>query len=81
MSEISGNSLFVLVQVLDEKVTALKLKIEQTSAEDPSIADWEEELLTYSVVAIELRTAYEKAAAEAGNLPAYDTLVRIHSRL
>jgi hypothetical protein len=53
MSEISGNSLFVLVQVLDEKITALKLRIEQTSAEDPSIADWEEELLTYSVVAME----------------------------
>jgi hypothetical protein len=80
MPEISGNSLFVVVQVLDEKIQALKERIDQTDPEDALIADWEEELLTYSQTAMELRAGYEEAVATSGNLPPYDELITHHPK-
>jgi hypothetical protein len=43
---------------------------------DDDLADLEDELLSYSEVANELRVSYEEALEDSGNLPRYSELVR-----
>jgi hypothetical protein len=75
MTELSGNSMMVLVQVLDEKLQSLRAKVDLLDPEDPELTDLEEELMSDSIVAMELRASYEAAAARASNLPPYGELV------
>jgi hypothetical protein len=75
MTELSGNSLMVLVQLLDEKIQSLRARVDASDPGDPELADVEEELMGDSIVAMELRASYEAAAADSGNLPPYDELV------
>lgn len=76
MAQISDNSLMVTIQVLDEKIWSMKAQVDQTDANDDGLADLEDELLSYTVVAQELRASYEEALGESGNLPPYSELVR-----
>ncbi len=76
MSQISDNSLMVIIQILDEKIGAMKALVDQLDANNEDLADLEDELLSYSEVAQELRTSYEEAFQEIGNLPPYAELVK-----
>lgn len=76
MPEISGNSLFVLVQLLDEKMRVLRQLIDAEPIDSDHVSDWEEELFTYSEVAMELKAAYESCFEQEGNLPPYSSLLK-----
>lgn len=76
MAEVSGQALMVLIQVLDEKIWALKARVDAASPDADDLADTEDELATCTAVADELRDAYESAAKTTGDLPPYGSLVR-----
>ncbi len=75
MPQISDNSLMIIIQILDEKIGSMKALVDQLDANNEDLADLEDELLSYSEVAQELRTGYEEAFKEIGNLPPYAELV------
>jgi hypothetical protein len=79
VADVSGRALVLLIQLLDEKIWALKGKVEKASPDDPDLADIEEELATCTAVADELRDSYAIAASSSGNLPPYGSLVRYGS--
>lgn len=54
---------------------ALQQQIKLAEPEDEGLADLEEELMSLSVSAMELRAAYELETTSAGNLPPYSELV------
>jgi hypothetical protein len=76
MAQISDNSLMVTIQVLDEKIWSMKNQVDEADENDNGLADLEEELLSYTLVAQELRDRYEDALENTGNLPPYLELVR-----
>jgi len=76
MSEISINSLLVLIQLLDQKVWTIKNQVEQADEDDECLADLKEELLVYSKVEQELRSLYEEAYASVSNYPPYSELIQ-----
>jgi hypothetical protein len=76
MVQISDNSLMVTIQVLDEKIWSMKNQVDEADENDNGLADLEEELLSYTLVAQELRDRYEDALENTGNLPPYLELVR-----
>lgn len=76
MPQITANALMVIIQVLDEKIWSTKMQVDQADENDETLADLEDELLSYSKVALELRANYETALEEVGNLPPYSQLVR-----
>lgn len=76
MPPITANALMVIIQVLDEKIWSTKMQVDQADENDETLADLEDELLSYSKVALELRASYETALEEVGNLPPYSQLVR-----
>ena len=76
MADVSGRALVVLIQLLDEKIWALKTRVDNASPHDTDLADVEEELATCTAVADELRSSYDVASKSAGNLPPYGSLVR-----
>ncbi len=80
MAEISGNALVMAIQAVDEKIWSLKAHVEQADENDPGLADVEEEMLAFSGAANELRIGYEQELKESGNLPAYESLVRVARR-
>jgi hypothetical protein len=76
MAQISDNSLMVTIQVLDEKIWSMRNQVDEADENDNGLADLEEELLSYTLVAQELRDRYEDALENTGNLPPYLELVR-----
>jgi hypothetical protein len=76
MAQISDNSLMVTIQVPDEKIWSMKNQVDEADENDNGLADLEEELLSYTLVAQELRDRYEDALENTGNLPPYLELVR-----
>jgi len=77
--EVSGRALVLLIQLLDEKIWALKAQIDKASPDDAELPDMEDELARCGAVANELRDSYELALKSAGNLPPYGSLVRYGS--
>jgi hypothetical protein len=76
MAQINDHSLVVIIQILDQKVRSIKAQVDQMDENDDDLADLEDELLSYSEVANELRVSYEEALEDSGNLPRYSELVR-----
>lgn len=76
MADISGNTLVMAIQVVDQKVTALKQQIDKLDEDDDALIDLEDLLLSYMTAAHELRVGYESALKVQGDLPAYSDLVK-----
>jgi len=68
--------LAVVIQALDEKIGLLQAQVESLDADDPVLPDVEDELLSCSKAASELRDSYAAALKGSGNLPPYDSLVK-----
>lgn len=71
MPDVSGNTLLMAVQAVDDAIKALELRLRQPTAE----LDDTEMLLSYTRAAEELRSAYEIARLNTGNLPPYEEVV------
>lgn len=76
MPEISGRTLAVVIQALDEKIGLLQAQVESLDADDPDLLDVEDDLLSCTKAAAELRDSYAEALKSVGNLPPYDGLVK-----
>jgi hypothetical protein len=76
MPEISGRTLAVVIQALDEKIGLLQVRIESLDADDSDLPDVEDELLSCTKAADELRGSYAVALKSIGNLPPYSHLVK-----
>lgn len=76
MPEITGRTLAVVIQALDEKIGSLQAKVESLDADDPGLPDVEDELLICIKAAHELRDSYAVALRGVGNLPSYESLVK-----
>ena len=72
MPEVSGNTLLMAVQAVDDAIKALEARLRQPAG-DP--LDDTEMLLSYTRAADELRSAYEIARLNTGNLPPYDEVI------
>ena len=79
MADLSGRALVLLIQLLDDRIWALKAKVDAASPDDSDLADLEDELARCGAVADELRDSYQAALKAAGNLPPYGSLVRYGS--
>lgn len=75
MKNLSNQSLVALVQLVQQEVGRLASQRDRMSGEDPLLANVEQELLDYSLVADELKDLYEEAEKSSGNLPKYRQLV------
>lgn len=76
MPEISGRTLAVVIQALDEKIGLLQAGVESLDGDDPDLPDIEDELLSCIKSAHELRDSYAVALKSIGNLPSYESLVK-----
>ena len=76
MANVSGRTLVAVIQILDDKIKSMQAQISAGDPADASLVDVEEEMVEYTVAAMELKKAYAEALAEAGNLPPYSDLVR-----
>lgn len=74
MPQISGNALVLLIQLLDEKISALEKRVSETDEAAEELVEYEDELLSCTTVENELRVAYEEVLKSAGNLPSYRDL-------
>jgi hypothetical protein len=72
MADVSGNTLLMAVQAVNDAIKALEERLQGPDA-DP--LDDTGMLMSYSRAADELRTAYEVARLNTSNLPPYDELV------
>jgi len=72
MPDVSGNTLLMAVQAVDEAIKSLQARLRSPEA-DP--LDDTEMLLSYTRAAEELRSAYEVARLSSSNLPPYAELV------
>ena len=72
MADVSGNTLLMAVQAVNEAIAALDESIRDGSG-DP--VDDTEMLMSYTRAAEELRSAYEVARLTASNLPPYADLI------
>jgi len=72
MADVSGNTLLMAVQAVNDAIATLDARIRDGSG-DP-LADTEM-LMGYTRAAEELRSAYEVARLTSSNLPPYDELV------
>ncbi|WP_374592491.1 hypothetical protein [Aquabacterium sp.] len=75
MVEINPNALVYLVQLVDEKLQQLKQQV-ATSEDDEALAEYEDELMACSKVAMELERCYQQAAKVVGNIPPYAELLQ-----
>jgi hypothetical protein len=75
MTELSDQALVYLVQLVDQELKRLTAEVQARHADDPILADIEEELLDCSQVVSELQAMYENAAKTSGNMPRYSQLV------
>ncbi|WLI91592.1 hypothetical protein Q4S45_10870 [Massilia sp. R2A-15] len=76
MNKLSNQSLVVLVQLVQKEVERLASQHDRMDAQDPLLADLEQELVDYSLVADELKGLYEEAEESSGNLPKYRQLAQ-----
>jgi hypothetical protein len=74
MADVSGNTLLMAVQAVNDAIAVLDERIRDGSG-DP--LDDTEMLMSYTRAAEELRSAYEVARLTATNLPPYDELVEV----
>ncbi len=74
MADVSGNTLLMAVQAVNDAIATLDERIRDGSG-DP--LDDTEMLMSYTRAAEELRSAYEVARLTATNLPPYDELVEV----
>ncbi|HEY8976656.1 MAG TPA: hypothetical protein VIN75_20745 [Burkholderiaceae bacterium] len=72
MAEVSGNTLLMAVQAVNDAIAMLDERIRDGSG-DP--LDDTEMLMSYTRAADELRSAYEVARLTSSNLPPYEDLV------
>ena len=72
MADVSGNTLLMAVQAVNDAIAALDEQI-RAGAGDP--LDDTEMLMSYTRAAEELRSAYEVARLTSSNLPPYEDLV------
>ncbi len=72
MADVSGNTLLMAVQAVNDAIAVLDERIRDGSG-DP--LDDTEMLMSYTRAAEELRSAYEVARLTTTNLPPYDELV------
>ncbi len=72
MADVSGNTLLMAVQAVQDAIAAIDERIRDGSA-DP--LDDTEMLMSYTRASEELRSAYEVARLTASNLPPYADLV------
>ena len=72
MADVSGNTLLMAVQAVNDAIAILDERIRDGSG-DP--LDDTEMLMSYTRAADELRSAYEVARLTSTNLPPYDELV------
>jgi hypothetical protein len=61
MAEVSVRALVLVIQLLDEKMSLLKAKIDRASPNDARLPGLEDELVRCGIVAAELRDSYELA--------------------
>ncbi len=71
MADVSGNTLLMAVQAVNDAIAILDERIRDGSG-DP--LDDTEMLMSYTRAAEELRSAYEVARLTSNNLPPYDEL-------
>jgi hypothetical protein len=76
MPEVRGPTLMKAIQAIDDKVQGLIARLDAAGPDVDDVADLEDELPGYEKAAAELKVAYEAALKMAGNLPAYEKLVR-----
>ncbi|HYP30939.1 MAG TPA: hypothetical protein VES00_03670 [Burkholderiaceae bacterium] len=72
MADVSGNTLLMAVQAVNDAITLLDERIRDGSG-DP--LDDTAMLMSYTRAAEELRSAYQVARLTSSNLPPYDDLV------
>lgn len=74
MADVSGNTLLMAVQAVNDAIAALDGRIHDGSG---AALDDTEMRMSYARAAQELRSAYEVARLTSGNLPPYDDLVDV----
>ncbi len=72
MADVSGNTLLMAVQAVNDAIAALDSRIRDGSGDPMDDTDM---LMSYTRAAEELRAAYEVARLTSTNLPPYDELV------
>ena len=72
MVNLSPKTLITAILAVDAKFRELKNEIED--ADDPDLAEFEEEMITISTAQAELKSYYVELAQAADNLPSYDEL-------
>jgi hypothetical protein len=72
MADVSGNTLLMAVQAVNDAIAALDARIRDGSGDPLDDTDM---LISYTRAAEELRSAYEVARLTSTNLPPYDALV------
>lgn len=73
MPEVSGRTLVMAIQAVDEEIH--RLEEERTALGEEGDPDLDELLLAYSLAADELEKAYREALQHVSNLPPYEQLV------
>ncbi len=76
MAEVSGNTLVMAIQAVDEQMHLLAAQIGAMDPHDRAMADLEDMLLAYTKAATDLREAYGAALSAVSNLPPYTSLIR-----
>lgn len=77
MADVSGNTLLMAVQAVNDAIATLDVRIRDGSGD--ALADTDM-LMGYTRAAEELRGAYEVARLTSTNLPPYDELVESGER-
>ncbi len=72
MADVSGNTLLMAVQAVNDAIAQLDASIRDGSGDPLADTDM---LMSYTRAAEELRAAYEVARLTSTNLPPYDELV------
>ena len=76
MAQVNEIALMMAIQAVDEKMWSLKEQVDKADPDDADLPYVEEELLSYSKAADDLRVAYENAIKPGDSLPPYEELVR-----
>jgi hypothetical protein len=74
MADVSGNTLLMAVQAVNDAIGALTDRLRHPDGENDPLDDTEM-LMSYTRAAEELRSAYEVARLGSSNLPPYAELV------
>jgi hypothetical protein len=74
MADVSGNTLLMAIQAVNDAIKELDLRLRHPGGESDPLDDTEM-LMSYTRAAEELRSAYEVARLGSSNLPPYAELV------